>query len=330
MTLKPVPQLCILRHRMQAFGSRGCFATIGNFDGVHVGHQALIAEVTTAAAAARRPAVLICFEPQPREFFARPQPIERLSSCREKLRLLAATGIDAVLLLRFHAGLAALDAEAFVRRHLVEQLGLRGLWVGDDFRFGRGRSGDYQSLIKLGQQLGFAVHQARTIELAGERVSSTRIREALHCGDLALAHRLLGHPLLISGRVVQGQQLGRKLGFPTANLAPAGAFQRPLSGIYTAWVSGAAAARLPAVVYVGTRPVLGGSSQSVEVHLLDYADDCYGRRLEVQFEQRLRPDQDFAGLEALKTQMQLDLAEARAFFAAHSPTPVPLPHGRGL
>ena len=237
-------------HNLQP-GHRGCVATIGNFDGVHRGHQAILARLRERARALGVPSCVVIFEPQPREFFAPTQAPARLPRLREKLALLADQGVDRVLCLAFNRRLRELSAAEFVHAVMVEGLGVRHLEVGDDFRFGCDRAGHFDFLCQAGQAEGFSVEAARTVEVDGERVSSTRVREALVAGDLALVERLLGRPYAIAGRVVQGQRLGRQLGAPTANVQ----LKRrrvPLSGVFVVCAV-LAGRRLPAVANIGMR-----------------------------------------------------------------------------
>ena len=290
---------------------RGCVATIGNFDGVHCGHQGVLARLRERAAQAGLPSCVVIFEPQPREFFAPDTAPARISSLREKLELLREAGIDRVLCLTFNRRLRELSAEQFVHQILVEGLGVKHLEVGDDFRFGKGRTGDFALLVAAGVREGFTVESAATIELHGERVSSTRVREVLAAGDFAEVERLLGRPYCISGRVLHGQKLGRQLGTPTANLQ-LNRLRPALSGVYlvSTEVDGK---RWPGVANIGRRPSVKSDGRAhLEVHLLDFAGDLYGRRLVVQFHRKLRDEQRFASLEALKSAIDADIAAARA------------------
>ncbi|MBS7663948.1 bifunctional riboflavin kinase/FAD synthetase [Pseudomonas lalucatii] len=290
---------------------RDCVATIGNFDGVHRGHQAILARLRERAAELGVPSCVVIFEPQPREFFAPLTAPARLTRLRDKLALLAEEGVDRVLCLAFNPRLRELSAADFVREVLVEGLAVRHLEVGDDFRFGCDRAGDFAFLARAGAQHGFTVEAAATVEVDGGRVSSTRVREALAGGDFALAEQLLGRPFQIAGRVLHGQKLGRQLAAPTANIQ----LKRrrvPLTGVYlvSTRVDGQA---WPGVANIGVRPtVAGDGSAHLEVHLLDFAGDLYGRRLTVAFHHKLRDEQRFASLEALKTAIAADIAAARA------------------
>ncbi len=302
---------------------RGCVATIGNFDGLHLGHQAVIRQLAERAREHDVASLVISFEPHPREFFARDAPPLRLSRLRDKVLGLRQMPVDRLLLLPFNRRLAAMTAECFIERLLVEKLAIRSLVVGDDFRFGAGRQGDLAMLAAAGRRFGFDVRPMTSFLLAGSRVSSTRVREALEAGDLEQATSLLGRPYRISGRVVQGDQRGRTLGFPTANIhwplhwqgQPAGV---PLRGVYAAWVCGAGQERWPAVVNVGHRPTVGGGHCRLEAHLLDFDGDLYGRYLSVDFLHRLRQECRFAGLDELRRQIAIDSEAARRFLAARS------------
>lgn len=301
-------------HNLQP-GHRGCVATIGNFDGVHRGHQAILARLRERARALGVPSCVVIFEPQPREFFAPTQAPARLTRLREKLALLADQGVDRVLCLAFNRRLRELSAAEFVHAVMVEGLGVRHLEVGDDFRFGCDRAGDFDFLCQAGQAEGFSVEAARTVEVDGERVSSTRVREALVAGDLALVERLLGRPYAIAGRVVQGQRLGRQLGAPTANVQ----LKRrrvPLSGVFVVCAV-LAGRRLPAVANIGMRPSVNSDGRPhLEVHLLDYQGDLYGRLLEVTFLHKLRDEARFDSLDRLKQAIDSDIAAARAWWQA--------------
>ena len=294
---------------------RGCVATIGNFDGVHRGHQAILARLRERAVELGVPSCVVIFEPQPREYFAPETAPARLARLRDKVALLAAEGVDRVLCLAFNQRLSKLSADEFVETILVDGLGVKHLEVGDDFRFGCDRLGDFAFLQDAGQRHGFSVEAAQTVELDGLRVSSTQVRDALAAADFALAERLLGRPFRIGGRVLHGQKLARQLGTPTANVQ----LKRrrvPLSGVYlvSAEIDGKV---WPGVANIGVRPtVAGDGSAHLEVHLLDFAGDLYGRRLTVEFHYKLREEQRFASLEALKSAIDADIAAARAHWHA--------------
>ena len=294
---------------------RGCVASIGNYDGVHLGHQAVLKSLTEKGRVLGLPVTLVVFEPTPQEYFARSAPPARLTRFREKWPLLQAAGVERLVCLRFDKALAELEAEDFIRQVLVQGLDVKHLTVGDDFRFGRGRRGDFTLLKHAGQTQGFEVEDTASLLQDGERVSSSRIRALLIEGNMAGAARLLGRPFSLSGHVMHGERLGRTLGFHTANLA-LGRKSSPLSGIFAARVHGVGEGVLDAAAYVGRRPAVGGVKLVLEVHLLDFTGDLYGRQLKVEFLERLREDRHFDSLDALRAQMQEDVQAARAQLAA--------------
>jgi riboflavin kinase / FMN adenylyltransferase len=288
----------------------GSVVCIGAFDGLHIGHRALVSQTVARARALGVPAVALSFEPLPREFFAGGASPPRLQLPRMKLGELRALGIDHVGLLRFNAALAALSPEDFVQRLLVERLHAREVRVGPDFRFGRARTGNVALLQRMGAEQGFTAETIAPIELDGTPVSSTRIRAALQGGDFATATRLLGKPYSIAGRVVHGKQLGRTLGYPTANLRFANKTPA-LRGIYATWVHGVTAQPWPSVSSFGTRPTVGGKEPLLEAHLFDFDGDLYGKLIEIEFVVRLRDEEKFPDLPTLVVQMDRDAAQAR-------------------
>ena len=291
-------------------------ASIGNFDGVHRGHQAVLRDLKDRAQALGVPSTVILFEPQPQEYFAAASAPLRLTRFMEKWPLLEAAGVDRVLCLRFGPKLAEMPAEDFIRRVLVDALAVRHLTVGDDFRFGKGRLGDFRMLGEAGKAEGFGVTDTASLETAGERVSSTRIRTLLQEGKTEEAATLLGRPFGLRGRVMHGERLGRKLGMPTVNLA----LKRrapPLSGIFAARVAGLPGGSRAAAAYIGKRSAAGGEHWVLEAHLPGFEGDLYGRRLEVQFLHRLREDRHFANLDDLRVQMHEDVAAAEKWLAAN-------------
>ena len=294
---------------------RGCVATIGNFDGVHLGHQAVLGQLAERGAELGLPTVVITFEPHPREFFARGTAPARLSRFREKLQALRRFSVARVVCLRFDQALANMPAAAFIRRLLVEGLAVRYLVVGDDFRFGKGRTGDFAMLRAAGNEHGFQVAAMHTFNVDGMRVSSTRIREALAQDDLVTAEKLLGRPYRMCGRVVHGDERGRSIGFPTANIHLHRS-SSPVIGVYAVEVFGLEKEPLAGVANVGTRPTLGGTQSRLEVHLFDFDADIYGRYVHVDFLHKLRPEQRFESLEELVAQIRKDATEARAFHKA--------------
>ncbi|SKC46483.1 bifunctional riboflavin kinase/FAD synthetase [Pseudoxanthomonas indica] len=296
---------------------QGSVVCIGAFDGLHSGHRALVRQTVARARDSGVPAVALTFEPLPREFFSRDNPPPRLTLARAKVQGLRQLGIDEVGLLRFDARIAAMPAQDFVEQMLVQRLAAREVWIGPDFRFGHKRGGDLALLQQLGNAQGFSAHAIDAVEVQGERVSSTRIREALRQGDFADAARLLGRPYAIGGRVVRGRQLGRTLGFPTANLR----FPRTpaLSGIYATWVHGVADRPWASVSSFGTRPTVAGIEPLLEAHLFDFDGDLYGRHIEVEFVAKLRDELKFPDLPSLTDQMHRDAEQARAVLAEAAP-----------
>lgn len=287
--------------------------TIGNFDGVHLGHRALLDQLRGAASARRLLPAVLTFEPHPREFFDPARAPARLTILREKFELLAEYGAALTMVTRFDARFAALSPEDFVRRVLVEGLRARHLIVGDDFRFGARRAGDFALLAALGGQHDFGVEAMGSVLVDGERVSSSAVREALAAGDMDRAARLLGRAYAIDGRVVHGDKRGRTLGFPTANIRirhnPL-----PMTGVFAVEVSDYCAAPYRGVANLGVRPTVNGVRPLLEVHLFDFSRDIYGAHLNVRFVKKLRDERRFADLDALRTQIGADAAAARAHF----------------
>ena len=297
-----------------------CVATIGSFDGVHLGHQAILRQLVVVARSQNLPAVAIVFEPQPHEFFAGDKAPARLMRLREKIQALWAAGVDRVLCLHFNQELRELSAEQFIDRVLVGGLGIKHLVVGDDFRFGCDRRGNFALLQSKGATCGFAVADTQTLEVAGERVSSTRIRELLEQGDFAQAEKLLGKPYSIHGRVVYGKQLGRQLGVPTANL-DLRRYRSPLHGVFAVVAFFADGSRCPGVANVGIRPTVSGDKKPLlEVHLFDFSRNLYGVVMDVVFRCKLREEKKFNSLEELKAQLQIDIQEGKNFFTSTSTT----------
>lgn len=302
------------QHNLRSW-HRGCVATIGNFDGVHLGHRTILEQLARQAAQLRLPRMVITFEPQPQEFFVGPNaPPARLMRLREKLLALEGLGIEQVLCLKFDRRLAAMPASIFIEELLVQRLGVRYLVVGDDFRFGYRRAGDFTLLVSAGQQYGFEVADTHSHSVDGERVSSTRIRQALAQGDLETAARLLGRPYDMCGRVAHGDRIGRTLGFPTANIR---LHRRvtPLYGVYAVLMSGAGLQPWPGVANIGHRPTVQGVRPQLEVHLLGFHGDLYGQRVKVDFMRYLRSEQRFESLPALRAQIQRDAHAARTYFS---------------
>jgi len=292
----------------------GCAVTIGTYDGIHLGHQALLMRLREHAARLRTAAVLLTFEPTPREYLVPANPPARLTSLRERWRLLAPLGVDYLWLLRFNEALRNLSAEGFAQL-LVSELAPRLVVVGHDFRFARHGEATAPVLAEAGRRLGFEVDVLPAVTLEGERVSSSGVRAALARSDFVLARRWLGRPWSMRGRVQPGSRLGAQLGFPTANV-PLERRRAPVNGIFAVRVHGVAGAARAGVASLGTRPTIGGTEALLEAHLFDFKGDLYGREIEVEFVARLRDEECFASLEALTEQMERDAAEARSILRA--------------
>ena len=293
---------------------RGCALAIGNFDGVHRGHRALLQRVVEVARQRSLIAAAMTFEPHPREYFSPEQAPARIANLRDKIEGLGQAGVERVFVQHFNCDFASLSPEQFIERVLVQGCRVRWLLVGDDFRFGAKRAGDVALLRSAGARAGFGVEQIGPILLGGERVSSSRIRAALSAGDLALASDLLGHPYAISGRVLHGAKLGRQIGFPTLNLRVA--HRRPaLHGIFAVRVHGIGSGALPGVASVGMRPTVDDSGRwLLEVHLFDFSDEVYGRLIKVEFVQKLRDEARFDSVQELTAAIRRDADRARAIF----------------
>jgi len=301
----------------------GCVATIGNFDGVHLGHQAVLGELAEKGAELGLPTVVITFEPQPQEYFDRGDIPPRLTRLREKLKALRRFSVDRVLCLSFNPRLAALNAEEFVAQILINGLGVKYLVVGDDFHFGCNRAGNFEMLKEAGRQHGFEVVNMHTFGLSGDRVSSTRIRQALQEGDLKMAEQLLGRPYRMSGRVAHGSKLGRTIGFPTANLF-LHRKKTPVDGVYAVEMFGINGEPVAGVANVGTRPTVDGTRSLLEVHLFDFNREIYGAHVDVDFLMKIREERKFESFDALKQQILKDSEQAENFFknrAAHQSEP---------
>jgi riboflavin kinase/FMN adenylyltransferase len=297
---------------------QGSVVCIGAFDGLHRGHQALVGHALARARAAGLSLVALSFEPLPREFFARGELPPRLSLPRAKVDGLAALGADVVGLLRFNATLAATSPQEFVEAVLVRRLAAREVWVGPGFRFGKGRVGDLAMLQALGATHGFTAGEIQPVHVGGERVSASIIRQHLAEGDLRGAAVGLGRRYAIPGKVVHGRELGRKLGYPTANLRLMGK-RAPLGGVYATWVHGVGEAPHASVSSLGTRPTVFGREPLLEAHLFDFDGDLYGQRITVEFVEKLRDEERFDDLPALVRQMDKDAAQARRILACDNP-----------
>ena len=292
---------------------RGCVLTIGNFDGVHRGHRQLIDALCEKAKALGVPSMLMTFEPQPREFFAGTKLPARLTRFREKVYLLDQTPLDRLLCLPFNERTANIEADWFAKDFVVDKVGAKHLVIGDDFRFGRGREGDFALFERYGQIHGYSVSAMSTLLQGEARISSTLIRETLAAGNFTAATNLLGHEYFIMGRVVYGRQLGRQLNVPTANIRLQ-RYRAALEGVYCVTVEGIAGAVRHGIANIGVRPTVDGKEPLLEVHVFDYTGNLYGDLIKVTFKQKLREEQAFDSIDALKTQINQDIEQARHYF----------------
>lgn len=288
---------------------RGCVLTVGKFDGVHLGHQALLRQTREAADAHGLPATVFSFDPSPQEFFSPDKLVVRISTFRDKLIALQRYGVDCVLMSSFDQAMADTSREDFVEKILVDQLGIKVIVVGDDLRFGHNREGDINYLLSRSQELGYTVTKVNTVEANGIRCSSSAVRAALGQCNFPLAEQMLGRPYAVTGRIRKGLQLGRTLDMPTANIS----VQKPLAiplGVY-AVLARCAGASWQGVASLGVRPTLGLAQRLLETHLFDADPDLYGQLLEVEFRHHLRPEEKFESLDTLQAQMHKDAAQAR-------------------
>jgi riboflavin kinase/FMN adenylyltransferase len=290
-----------------------CAVTIGNFDGIHLGHQQVLHQLKTIADKSTLCSAVIIFEPQPIEFFAPDKAPKRLARFREKIAYLKSQKIDYLLCLKFDQKFSELSAEQFVQDLLVNRLSTRHLVIGDDFRFGKNRSGNFESLQSYGNQYGFAVDNTETLLLDGIRVSSTRIRESIRNNDFTLAAALLGRPYSLSGKVSHGQKLGRQLGYPTINIKM-GSKTLIVKGIFAVMVKGIDNRVLQGVASLGTRPTVNGVDSILEVYILDFNQDVYGYSVEVDFLYKIRDEKKFDSIEALTVNIEQDVVMAKQYF----------------
>ncbi|MDO9267911.1 MAG: bifunctional riboflavin kinase/FAD synthetase [Methylobacter sp.] len=293
----------------------GCVLTIGNFDGLHLGHRAVIKKLAERGEALALPVVAMTFEPQPLEYFLGENAPSRLMRLREKVIRFSELPVDDLLILRFNQYFADCDAEQFIEDVLVKKLNIKHLVVGDDFHFGKARRGNFAMLKDKGKQFGFDVEDTGSYQIAGLRVSSTLIRDALDGGDLALAEELLGCCYSVCGRVAHGDKRGRTIGYPTANILM---FRKntPVNGVFAVTMTGIDGREFEGVANVGTRPTVdGGSKVILEAHLFDFDREIYGRYVEVHFKQKIRNEMRFQSLDELKAQIVKDVAEAKKIFA---------------
>jgi riboflavin kinase/FMN adenylyltransferase len=289
---------------------QGCVLTVGNYDGVHLGHQKMIGALKARATELRSAATVLVFEPSSKEFIDPEGAPPRLTRWREKFLALAAQGVDRLVTLRFDEYMRAMTPECFVDELIVAALGTRHIVVGNDFRYGCNAGGTIDRLRAAGEARGFGVEQIAPFVIDGVRVSSTVVRERLAESDFAGARRLLGRPYRMLGRVVHGRELGRELGFPTANLRLMRR-KSPVQGVMAVRVFGIEPKALTAVASLGTRPTVDGTDMLLEVHVFDFAGDLYGREIEVEFVAKLRDEVKFDSLDALTAQMKVDAAQAR-------------------
>jgi riboflavin kinase / FMN adenylyltransferase len=290
--------------------------TIGNFDGVHLGHQAMLAQLCAAASQRNLPACVMTFEPHPREFFTPHDAPTRLTTLREKLELLASFGVERTYVCAFNRKFAALSAQTFIDELLLARLQTKWLLVGDDFRYGAKRAGDFALLAKVAPSAGFALASMPSFVHNGERVSSTAVRNALARGDLARAHELLGRAYSISGRVMHGNKLGREIGFPTANIQMRHN-RPPLRGIFAVHLHVAQTCVLPGVASLGLNPTVSDTNRAkLEVHVFDFSGDLYGQHVRVEFLKKLRDEEKYIDVETLKQQIQIDADQARIFLSS--------------
>lgn len=313
----------VFRGLSHAISNRPCALTIGNFDGVHLGHQALLAQVRQAADRLKLAATVMTFEPHPREFFANlagapSKAPSRIANLRDTMTQMAKAGIDQVVVEHFNATFASQSAQDFIENMVVNGLRTKWLMVGEDFCFGAKRAGNIATLREAGKKWGFAVETLPTIARNGQRISSSAVRAALAVGDFAQTRSLLGHPYSISGRVVHGQRLGRKLGYPTLNLRIA--HKHPaVHGVFIVQVHGLTMQPLPAIASIGVRPTVEDAGRVLlESHILDFDESCYGKLVQVEFLQKIRDEQKFPDLVSMKLAIADDESKAREYFRAMS------------
>lgn len=297
-------------------GHRDCVLTIGNFDGVHLGHQAVLRQVKAIAASLNLPAVVMVFEPQPLELFKPEAAPARLTRFREKYHWLASLGLDRLLCVNFNAEFAAQDPQLFIEQLLLGKLGVRHLIVGDDFCFGKNRAGNFALLQQAAAQFGFGLTSTASLKQDDKRVSSTLVRQALERNELKLAEQMLGRPFSLMGRVRHGEKVGRQLGFPTANVWLY-RNKLPVRGVY-AIEALTEHGHFHGVANIGARPTLQGKQEQLEAHFFDFQGDLYGQQIEVLLRHKIRAERKFASLAELQQQIQLDAAAARQFFSNNS------------
>jgi riboflavin kinase/FMN adenylyltransferase len=292
----------------------GCVLTIGNFDGVHLGHKAVIEKLAERGKALGLPVVIMIFEPQPMEYFLQENAPPRLTRLREKINLFAKLPVDDLVVVRFNKQLADCDAGQFIDQALVHGLNVKHLVIGDDFRFGKGRQGGFAMLKDRGKACGFRVEDTGSLQVHGQRVSSTLVRNALAAGDLEHAEAMLGYPYSVCGRVVHGNKRGRTIGYPTANISLLRK-KAPISGVFAVTVTGIDELEIEGVANVGVRPTVDGSNKMVlEIYLFDFDQDIYGYQVTVYFKHKIRAERRFQTIGELKAQIAEDVAEAKKIF----------------
>lgn len=294
---------------------RPCVLSIGNYDGVHLGHQEIIRTLGEHGHELGLPVTIMTFEPYPQEYFLADRAPPRLAGCRDKMEQFRRLEVDQVFCVRFDKSLAETSADDFIRRYLVDGLGARHVVVGDDFRFGKGRTGDFALLKSRGLEFGFGVSDIPTYLVDGERVSSSRIRRALAAADFVLAERLLGRPFELSGRITHGDKRGRTIGFPTANIVVRHG-TTPISGVFAVEVDGLGDTAIGGIANLGVRPTVGALKRLLEVHLFEFSQEIYGRRIRVRFLKKIRDEKRFSGLDALKAQIIRDVEHAHEVLGA--------------
>jgi riboflavin kinase/FMN adenylyltransferase len=319
----------VFRGISHAIPASPCALTIGNFDGVHLGHQALLAKVRHAADRLSLTAAVMTFEPHPREFFAHRagdpgKAPSRIANLRDNMNAMDQAGIDRVIVAHFNDTFASQSPQDFIKKILVDGLNVKWLMVGEDFCFGAKRAGNIALLKQAGEQFGFSVETLPTVIHDGQRISSSAVRHALAVGDFQQAQALLGHSYAISGRVVHGQQLGRTIGYPTLNVRIA--HQHPaVHGVFIVQVHGLETHPLPAVASIGNRPTVEDAGRVLlETHIFDYKQNCYGQLVQIEFLQKIRDEQKFPDLVSMTNAIDNDAAQARDYFAQHHVSATPL------
>ncbi|MCQ8896521.1 bifunctional riboflavin kinase/FAD synthetase [Limnobacter humi] len=309
----------IIRRPGAHHGHQGTALTIGNFDGVHLGHAQLFREVVRAARAQGLIPTAVTFAPHPKELFSTSFKLDRIATLRNRIAEMRSCGIEQVCILPFDKAMASLSPESFVDEVLVRQLNAKLVWVGDDFRFGARRAGDFAGLQTMGLSRGFEVRDLPEVQQQGQRISSSNIRDALKAGEISKATAMLGHPLVYSGHIIHGKKLGRTLGFPTMNLRIPGRASA-LTGILAVWVHGLETQPLPAVASLGVRPTVEQSDLILlETFIPGWQGHAYSKLLHIEVAAHIRPEAKFDSLDTLVVQMNQDTEQAMAFLASHTP-----------